>query len=90
MTTAYMKQAKQQVLDRLKDRKVPGTYHDQTIEQLVDGWNWNLNIFEIYDEIRDWPKRYVELVLEYAYHYFDRDLMVKELASHLCVEVELV
>lgn len=88
MTTTHMKLAKQQVLDRLKDKSVPGTYHEQTIEQLVDGWNWNLNIFEIYDEIRDWPKRYMAPVIEYAYHYFDQDVMVKELASHLNVDIE--
>ena len=23
------------------------------IESRVEGWNWNMNIFEIYDELRD-------------------------------------
>jgi hypothetical protein len=26
---------------------------DAQIESRVEGWNWNMNIFEIYDELRD-------------------------------------
>jgi hypothetical protein len=28
--------------------------NNKEIKELVESWNWNLGIFEIYDEIRDW------------------------------------
>ena len=56
---------------------------DKTVHDTVESWNWNLNIFEIYDEIRDWTNRDQENVLFYAYHYFDKDKMILELANFL-------
>lgn len=59
------------------------TNGEETVHDVVDSWNWNLNIFEIYDEIREWPDREQSVVLEYAYHYFNKDSMINELASFL-------
>ena len=53
------------------------------VERQVESWNWNLNIFEIYDEIRDYSERDKEQLLTFAYDYFNKDKMMKELASHL-------
>ena len=53
------------------------------VESQVESWNWNLNIFEIYDEIRDYSERDKEQLLTFAYNYFNKDKMMIELASHL-------
>jgi len=53
------------------------------VESQVESWNWNLNIFEIYDEIRDYSERDKEQLLTFAYDYFNKDKMMIELASHL-------
>jgi len=52
------------------------------VEAQVESWNWNLNIFEIYDEIRDYSERDKEQLLAFAYEFFNKDPMMKELASH--------
>jgi len=52
------------------------------VEAQVESWNWNLNIFEIYDEIRDYSERDKEQLLTFAYNFFNKDQMMKELASH--------
>ena len=60
------------------------------IKEEVDRWNWNLNIFEIYDKIKeectDDGDRH--LLLNYAFEYYDHDRMLKELIDALNVEVE--
>ena len=28
------------------------------VESQVESWNWNMNVFEIYDEIRDYSERH--------------------------------
>ena len=85
MATTYMKQARQQVLDRLGSR--PLLSHNKTVQDTVESWNWNLSIFEIYDEIRDWKEHDIKNVLTYAYHFFADDKggdnMIGELHSHL-------
>lgn len=53
------------------------------VESQVESWNWNLNIFEIYDEIRDYSERDQEQLLTFAYNFFNKDKMMIELASHL-------
>ena len=59
------------------------------IESRVEGWNWNLNIFEIYDELRDGHSAQdQEDLLTFAYTYFNNDTMIKELASHFNVTIE--
>lgn len=57
------------------------------VESQVESWNWNLNIFEIYDEIRDYSSRDQEQLLTFAYNYFNKDKMMIELASHfgICI-----
>jgi hypothetical protein len=73
---------------------------DQEIKDTVEGWNWNLSIFEIYDEVKDMGKfgygggdtsegSDLSRLLNHAYEYFNYDQMIKELMSFLAVEVEL-
>ena len=60
----------------------------EQIESRVEGWNWNLNIFEIYDELRDGhTAQDQEDLLTFAYTYFNNDAMIKELASHFNVTI---
>ena len=48
------------------------------IESRVEGWNWNMNIFEIYDELRDGHTgEQQEQLLTFAYNYFNNDVMKK-------------
>ena len=54
------------------------------VESQVESWNWNMNIFEIYDELRDnHTAQQQEQLLTHAYKFFNKDTMMKELASHL-------
>ena len=57
------------------------------VESQVESWNWNLNIFEIYDEIRDYNSRDQEQLLTFAYDFFNKDTMMKELASHFGIDI---
>jgi len=57
------------------------------VESAVESWNWNLNIFEIYDEIRDCSERHQKQLLTYAYGFFNEDPMIKELAHHFGVDI---
>ena len=57
------------------------------VESQVESWNWNLNIFEIYDEIRDYSSRDQEQLLTFAYEFFNKDTMMKELASHFGIDI---
>ncbi len=53
------------------------------VEARVEGWNWNLNVFEIYDELRDGHTAEEQRdLLSFAYRYFGKDKMFLELASH--------
>ena len=69
---------------------------NREIVDTVEGWNWNLSIFEIYDEVKDMGKygyngRQTEdlsRLLNHAYEYFQYDPMIKELMSFLAVEVD--
>ena len=61
----------------------------------VESWNWNLNIFEIYDEVKDmYHDRFAEeasdlsRLLNHAYEYFKYESTMYELMSHLGVEIE--
>ena len=68
---------------------------DQEIIDRVESWNWNLSIFEIYDEVKDMGKygyngRQTEdlsRLLTHAYDFFNCDPMIMELASFLGVEI---
>ena len=59
------------------------SWNNETVGDVVESWNWNCNIFEIYDQVKDWDKSDQKVVLEYAYYYFGKDRMISELASHL-------
>lgn len=56
---------------------------EERVHDVVESWNWNLNIFEIYDEIKEWTERDIRNVCRYAYKYFNKDVMFNELACHL-------
>jgi len=68
---------------------------NREIVDTVEGWNWNLSIFEIYDEVKDMGKfgyngsqlEDLSRLLNHAYEYFNYDPMIKELMSFLGVEV---
>ena len=71
---------------------------NKEIVDKVESWNWNLNIFEIYDEVKDMD-RYgynggsnhasdLSRLLNHAYEYFKYDKFIAELMSHLGVEIE--
>lgn len=70
----------------LGSRIISSLYSEQTVHDTVEAWNWNMNIFEIYDEIKEWRERDQRNVLRYAYRYFNSDVMINELASHLTGE----
>jgi len=68
---------------------------NREIVDTVESWNWNLSIFEIYDEVKDMGKfgyngsqlEDLSRLLNHAYEYFNHDPMIKELMSFLGVEV---
>ena len=70
----------------LGSRIIRSLYSEQTVHETVDAWNWNMNIFEIYDEIREWREQDQRNVVRYAYRYFNSDVMINELANHLTGE----
>ena len=69
---------------------------DQEIKDRVEGWNWNLSIFEIYDEVKDMGKfgynggqtEELSRLLNHAYEYFNYDSMIAELMSFLGVDID--
>ena len=69
---------------------------DKEIADTVEGWNWNLSIFEIYDEVKDMGKfgynggqvEDLSRLLNHAYEYFNYDSMIAELMSYLGVEID--
>lgn len=67
-------------------RIIRSMYNESTVHDTVDSWNWNMNIFEIYDEIKEWSETDQRNVLRYAYRYFNSDVMINELATHLTGE----
>ena len=59
------------------------------IESRVEGWNWNMNIFEIYDELRDGHTgEDQEQLLTFAYNYFNKDSAIADLACHFGITIE--
>jgi DNA repair exonuclease SbcCD ATPase subunit len=61
---------------------------DAEIKKQVEGWNWNLNQFEVYDEIREYPKDKIQALLQYACKFFNPNDTFKDLANHLNVEID--
>ena len=67
---------------------------DLEIIERVNSWNWNLNIFEIYDEIKEMSyggrysnKEDLGRLLTHAYYYFNMEDIFETLATHLDVEL---
>jgi len=84
MASTHMKQARKQVLERLGNIPLAGwTGANITVQAKVEEWNWNANIFEIYDEVKEWNTHDQKNVLKYAYYFFNKDKMINELHSHL-------
>ena len=61
---------------------------DKEIADTVEGWNWNLSIFEIYDEVKDMGRfgygggdnsetSDVSRLRNHAYYYFNEDKIKK-------------
>jgi hypothetical protein len=58
---------------------------DKEIADRVESWNWNLSIFEIYDEVKDMGKfgygggqtEELSRLLNHAYYYFNEDKIKK-------------
>ena len=65
----------------------PCKINDKQVEEQVEMWNWNSNIFEIYDEIRHESDHDKARLLSHAYQFFNQDRMIAELADHLCVNI---
>ena len=69
---------------------------DQEIKDRVESWNWNLGIFEIYDEVKDMGKfgygggqtEELSRLLNHAYEFFNYDSMIAELMSFLAVDID--
>ena len=60
---------------------------DKEIEDRVEMWNWNMNIFEIYDEIREESTHTIARLLSHAYQFFGEDNAIADLAYHLDVQI---
>lgn len=71
---------------------------NREIVDTVESWNWNLSIFEIYDEVKDMGKfgygggdtsegSDLSRLLNHAYEFFKYDPMIAELMSFLGVEI---
>ena len=61
---------------------------EKEIADEVESWNWNLSIFEIYDEVRDNSQEDNNKLLNYAYHFFNSSEWIGELAYFLDVEIK--
>jgi len=83
MTTTELKQLDKQMLG---NRLIQSTYQNQTVHDTVDSWNWNMSVFDIHDQIKHWSESDQRNVLRYAYQYFDKDQMIRELHDHLTGE----
>ena len=63
---------------------------DQEVIDRVEMWNWNMNIFEVYDEIRDEGDETIARLLAHAYQAFNEDSAIADLAYHLGVDISEV
>lgn len=64
---------------------------NKQIKELVESWNWNLNIFEIYDELKEnHPnKEDQRRIMKYCVDYFNEGYthkLIKDLSAHLGVD----
>ena len=71
---------------------------NREIADKVESWNWNLSIFEIYDEVKEIGQygfmggqrgegSDLSRLLNHAHEYFKYDPMIKELMSFLGVDI---
>jgi hypothetical protein len=63
---------------------------EKEVMEEVEMWNCNLNIFEIYDYIRNLSEGDQSKLINYAFDFFDRDSVIGDLAYHLDIELEKV
>jgi hypothetical protein len=64
---------------------------NKQIKELVESWNWNLNIFEIYDELKEnHPnKEDQRKIMKYCADYYSGDYthkLIRDLSGHLGVD----
>ena len=61
---------------------------DTKIKQLLEDWNWNASVFEMYDDIRNMSLMPSDLsrLMTKCYNYFNNDRQIKDLAEHLRVD----
>jgi transketolase len=81
--TTVIEQLNEELGSRLLHSTING---EEKVHDVVESWNWNLNIFEIYDEIKEWKDNDIRNVCKYAYQYFNKDVMFNDLAYHLTGE----
>ena len=62
--------------------------NDTKIKQLLEGWNWNASLFEMYDDIRSMRLMPSDLsrLMTKTYEYFNKESQIKDLAEHLRVD----
>ena len=58
------------------------------INELLQDWNWNASVFEMYDDIRLMRLMSSDLnrLMTRCYEYFNKDSQIKDLAEHLRVD----
>ena len=61
---------------------------DTKIKQLLEDWNWNASVFEMYDDIRNMGLMPSDLsrLMTKCYEYFNKESQIKDLAEHLRVD----
>jgi hypothetical protein len=63
----------------------------EEIEARVESWNWNCDIFEIYDELKEERVKAQTQLINYAMKFFnteDSQARFRELAFHFNVDLE--
>ena len=62
--------------------------NDSKINKLLEDWNWNASVFEMYDDIRNMRLMPGDLsrLMTKCYNYFNNDRQIKDLAEHLRVD----
>lgn len=62
--------------------------NDTKIKQILEDWNWNASLFEMYDDIRSMRLMPSDLsrLMTKTYEYFNKESQIKDLAEHLRVD----
>ena len=64
--------------------------NEKEIKKLVDSWNWNLSIWEIYEDLKERPAKDQSNILTYCADYFkDKQSYIyfKDMAYHFNVDL---